>query len=282
MPTLSEKLDEAATILRDNGVVDPRREASSLLSLALKRNKTFLIAHPEYLLDPAEETTFDGFVQRRASHEPFQYISGIQEFYGLEFEVTADVLIPRPETEMVVERSLEILREATEQSFCEVGVGSGCISVSILAQLHSAKAVGLDISHEALKIARRNAEKHGVADRLVLRESDTFASISGERFELIVSNPPYVPDEDIGGLQSEVRSFEPHLALAGGPDGLSIIRKIVDAAPDFLRPKGYLLLEIGFDQSGRVARLFERSLWQEPEFLPDLQGIPRVVIARIN
>jgi release factor glutamine methyltransferase len=282
MPTLSEKLDEAETILRENGVVDARREASSILSLALKRNKTFLVAHPEYLLAPAEETIFDGFVQRRASHEPFQYISGIQEFYGFEFEVTADVLIPRPETEIVVERSIEILREAAEQSFCEVGVGSGCISVCILAHLPSAKAVGLDISQDALKIARHNAEKHGVADRLVLRESNTFASISGERFELIVSNPPYVPDGDIGGLQSEVRSFEPHLALAGGADGLSIIRQIVDASPDFLRPKGYLLLEIGFDQSERVTRLFDRSLWQEPELLPDLQGIPRVLIARIN
>jgi len=281
MPALSEKLDEAEAILRDSGVIDSRREAGLLLALALKRNKTFLVAHPEYLLNAAEESTVDGFVRRRSSHEPFQYISGVQEFYGLEFEVTPDVLIPRPETEMVVDHAVKILDSKKRASFCEVGVGSGCIAISILVQARSATAIGVDLSQAALKVAQRNSEKHGVTERFALRESDTFDALTDDQFDLIVSNPPYVPDGDIAGLQAEVRNFEPQAALAGGPDGLSIIRRIVQAAPRFLTGRGYLLLEIGFDQSPKVIRLFDTSIWQPPELFPDLQGIPRLVVARM-
>lgn len=282
MPTLSEKLDEADAVLRDSGIVEPRREAASLLAVALKRDKTFLIAHPEYILDPAEETIVDGFVRRRASHEPFQYISGIQEFYGLEFEVTPDVLIPRPETEMVVERALELISAHGFTSFCEVGIGSGCIAVSILHHAGSSRAVGLDISQAALSVARRNARKHGVDQRLTFLESDVFGALSDEKFQLIVSNPPYVPLRDIDGLQAEVRDHEPRTALTDDADGLSIIRQIVDRAPAFLQPKGFLLIEIGFDQSERVADMFDPNRWQRPELLPDLQGIPRLVGSRMK
>lgn len=282
MPRLAEKLDEADAILRDNGVVDSRREAGSLLALALKRDKTFLIAHPEYLLDPAEERIVDGFVRRRASHEPFQYISGVQEFYGLEFEVTPDVLIPRPETEMVVERALELIGAHGFSSFCEVGIGSGCIAVSILHNAKDTRALGLDISPAALNVARRNAEKHHVGQRLSLLESDIFGSLRDQRFELIVSNPPYVPVRDIDGLQAEVRDHEPRLALTDGADGVSIIRRIVLDAPRFLRSNGSLLIEIGFDQSERVVAMFDPLVWHLPELLPDLQGIPRLVCSRMK
>lgn len=282
MPSLSEKLDEADAILRDGGIVDPRREAASLLALALKRDKTFLIAHPEYLLGPAEESIVDGFVQRRASHEPFQYISGIQEFYGLEFEVTPDVLIPRPETEMVVARALELIGAHGFTSFCEVGIGSGCIAVSILYHAKSSRALGLDISRAALRIAGRNAEKHNVDERLTLLESDVFGAVSDQKFDLIVSNPPYVPVYDIEGLQAEVRDHEPRNALTDDADGLSIIRRIVDRAPAFLLTNGSLLIEIGFDQAEKVAAMFDPLVWHAPELLPDLQGIPRLVCSRLK
>jgi release factor glutamine methyltransferase len=282
MPKLSEKLDEADAILRDSGVVDPRREAASLLALALKRDKTFLIAHPEYLLDRAEVSIVDNFVQRRASHEPFQYIAGIQEFYGLEFEVTPDVLIPRPETEMVVEQALQLIGAHGFGSFCEVGIGSGCIAVSILHHAKSTRAVGLDISRAALGVARRNAEKHHVDERLILLESDVFGSLTDQKFDLIVSNPPYVPVRDIGGLQAEVRDHEPRIALTDDADGLSIIRRIVARAPTFLQPNGSLLIEIGFDQSEKVAAMFDPPVWHSPELLPDLQGIPRLVCSRLK
>jgi len=282
MPTLSEKLDAAGKILHENDIPDARREASSLVALALKRDRTFLIAHPEYDLDPQEEHLVDELVRRRALHEPFQYISGVQEFYGLDFEVTPQVLIPRPETEMVVEHALEILGSFHGDAVCDVGTGSGCIIVSILHELRSVNATAVDASRSALEVARRNADKHGVGDRLKLFESDVFGSLDDQKFDLIVSNPPYVPVEDIPGLQMEVRAFEPHMALTDAGDGLSIIRRIVNEAPNFLVTHGHLLLEIGFNQSAKVVAMFDAVLWYSPELFPDLQGIPRLVSARLR
>jgi release factor glutamine methyltransferase len=204
----------------------------------------------------------------------------VQEFYGLELEVTPDVLIPRPETEMVVERALEIIGDHGFSSFCEVGVGSGCISVAILHHANGCRAVGLDVSPAALRVAQRNAEKHGVAQRLSLLESDIFDAVHDETFDLIISNPPYVPAPDLEGLQAEVREHEPHVALTDGRDGLSIIRRIVADAPTHLRSGGFLLLEIGFDQSERVAGMFDPLIWKSPELFPDLQGIPRLVCSQ--
>ena len=277
MVSIAESLNDAERILAESGVTEPRRESVSLLARALQRDKTFLYTYPERELSDPEKSLFDSFLRRRAAREPFQYITGVQEFYGLEFEVTPDVLIPRPETEMVVEEAVKILGSADAPSFCEIGIGSGCIAISILHQIKSATALGLDVSDAALPVARRNSTKHGVAERLTLIQSDVFASLETRSFDAIVSNPPYVPLKDIDGLQAEVRDFEPHLALTDGADGLSIVRRIIDGAPKFLRRQGSLLLEIGFDQSEKVARMFAAELWQTPEFLPDLQGIPRVL-----
>jgi release factor glutamine methyltransferase len=282
MPTISEKIKSAARILNEGGVIDPLREAKSLIAAALKRDATYMIAHPEHQLDAAEERVVDEFVTRRASHEPFQYISGIQEFYGLDFEVTRDVLIPRPETEMIVEHALEIFRTLGGDSVCDVGTGSGCIPISILHELTFVRACGLDISKDALKVARRNAERHRVSDRFELLESDLFGALDQETFDLIVSNPPYVPVEDIAGLQAEVRDFEPHIALTDRADGLSIIRRIVSEAPAFLAKNGHLLMEIGFNQSNEVAGMFPLDLWFPTKLFPDLQGIPRLVSARVR
>lgn len=278
---ISEALTSAESILATNGIVEARREAASLLMLAIKRDKTFLYAHPDYALTELEASTFESFLQRRATREPLQYISGVQEFYGLEFEVTPDVLIPRPETEMVVEHAIEILKSRATKRFCEIGIGSGCISISILHSVPDATAVGLDLSTSALNVARRNAEKLGSIERLELIESDLFAKSSGERFDVIVSNPPYVPSDDIEGLQPEVRDFEPRAALTDGRDGLSIISRIVEEAPRFLTSGGFLLMEIGIDQSTQVDAMFEPGIWHSPEFFPDLQGIPRLVCAEL-
>ena len=282
MVSIAESLNDAERALAESGVAEPRRESVSLLARALQRDKTFLYTYPERELSESEENLFDSFLRRRAAREPFQYITGVQEFYGLEFEVTPDVLIPRPETEMVVEEAVKILGSTDAPSFCEVGIGSGCIAISILHQIKSATALGLDVSAAALLVARRNSTEHGVAERLALVESDVFASLEMSFFDAIVSNPPYVPLKDLGGLQAEVRDFEPQVALTDGADGLSIVRQIIDGAPNFLRQDGSLLLEIGFDQSERVAAMFAADVWQPPEFLPDLQGIPRLVHARLK
>ena len=282
MVSIGESLNDAERILAESGVAEPRRESILLLARALQRDKTFLYTYPERELSDSEESLFDSFLRRRSAREPFQYITGVQEFYGLEFEVTPEVLIPRPETEMVVEEAVKILGSNDAPSFCEIGIGSGCIAISTLHQIKSATAIGLDVSAAALQVAQRNSIKHGIAERLTLIESDVFASLETRFFDAIVSNPPYVPLKDIDGLQSEVRDFEPHLALTDGANGLSIVRRIIDGAPKFLRRQGSLLLEIGFDQSEIVAQMFAADVWQTPEFLPDLQGIPRLVHSRLK
>lgn len=279
MLDISNRLAAANCLLEASGIAEPRREAASLLALALDRDRAFLIAHPEYVLSEGENRRFEEYLGRRSVREPFQYIAGRQEFYGLDFEVTPDVLIPRPETEMVVEAAVEFLSKLDKPLFCEVGVGSGCIAVSILHIVPAARGVGLDISAAALRVAGGNALSHGVAARLKLVESDVFAAIPDESFDLIASNPPYVPAEQYCGLQREVREFEPEIALTDGGDGLAIISRIIREAPGRLTKNGVLLLEIGFDQSEKARRLFACDTWRRVEIRPDPRGIPRLVRA---
>jgi release factor glutamine methyltransferase len=280
LPNIFEHLNNAAKILQSSGIEQPRREAASLLAFALKKDKTFLISHPEYKLSNVEEKRFRRFLKRRALREPFQYITGKQEFYGLDFLVTPDVLIPRRETELIVENAVEILRGKEHARFCEVGVGSGCISVSILHEIKSASAIGFDISSKALKIAKKNAVVHRVLERLELKISDVFEKLRDEKFDLIVSNPPYVSSEDIKNLQAEVRDFEPLMALTDDGDGVSIIERIITGAPTFLNNNGFLLLEIGIAQASRVSAMFSPQIWKDIDIFPDLQGIARMVKAQ--
>ena len=275
-------IDQAADILSAAAIQDPRREAVSLLELAIGRDPTFVFAHPDHGLTQKETKALETLIGRRANREPLQYIRGHQEFYGLDFIVTPDVVIPRPETEILVERAIKDLRSKNEATFCEVGVGSGCICVSILHELTSVTAIGLDISEKALGITQKNAEKHWVSDRLTLLRSDVFDVLTDRQFDMIVSNPPYVPRGDFESLQPEVRDFEPQIALTDGSNGLSIIEKIVSGAPRFLRPGGGLLMEIGFGQSEAVQDVFDLQIWPQVEFLDDLQSIPRIVHARLS
>jgi release factor glutamine methyltransferase len=281
LPTIAENLQKAAAILAASGIAEPRREAGSLLAFALGKDRTFLITRAGDELSAAEETRFHALLERRAGREPFQYIAGRQEFYGLEFLVTPDVLIPRPETEMIVENAIEVLHALEKARFCEVGVGSGCISVAVLVNVPRASASGLDISEKALEIALTNAERHRVSQRLELKKSDVFSALNEEKFDLVVSNPPYIPRADIARLQAEVRDFEPLTALTDGADGLSIIETIVRGAPRFLKRGGSLLMEIGHTQSEAVENMFDGRVWRRAEILPDLQGIPRTVSAQV-
>jgi release factor glutamine methyltransferase len=233
-------------------------------------------------MNAIESILFKAVIKRRARHEPFQYIVGKQEFFGLEFEVTPDVLIPRPETETLIEDVIQEYEGSAPFRFCEIGVGSGCIVIALLKNLLQATAVGVDVSEAAIGVSTRNAEKNGVADRLELIQGNLFDRIHGASFDLIVSNPPYVPEPDLETLQQEVKNFEPRLALAGGTDGLDIVRSIVADSPQHLNSKGCLFIEVGWDQSERVAALFDMNVWAAVDFLPDLQGIPRIVKAKLN
>jgi release factor glutamine methyltransferase len=279
---IAEAIKTGAETLRNSSVVSPERETMLLLRHVLKCDAAFIYSHPERRLNAVESILFKAVIKRRAAHEPFQYISGVQEFYGLDFAVTPEVLIPRPETEILVETAINEFKGREDVRFCEIGAGSGCISVSILANLPNSIAVAGDISPAALAATAKNAEMHHVSDRLRLVLSDVFEGLSDEAFDMIVSNPPYVPELDIETLQAEVRSFEPHLALSGGAYGLDIIKRIVAESSKYLKEKGLLLIEIGWDQSDTVDRLFDRTVWRTVEFVPDLQGIPRIIKARLR
>ena len=284
--TIAGALREAATRLRVAGLSEPRREAGSLLSHATGRDSAFLITHADETLTPAQLSALHDAVARRAAGEPFQYIAGRQEFYGLEFEVNPDVLIPRPETELLVEKALELLRGAEAPLLCDVGTGSGCIAVALLHARADARAYALDVSPAALEVAARNAARHGVGGRARFLVSDCFEALAageheGLRFDLVASNPPYVAERDLEGLQREVREHEPRVALTPGGDGLSVIRRLVEESPGFLKPGGHLLLEIGFGQHEQVAALVDPGVWRLLDIHRDLQGIPRTVSLRL-
>lgn len=292
--TIAEALREAATALRVAGVSDARREAGSLVAHATGRDRTFLITHADEALAAGQLSALHASVTRRASGEPLQYITGRQEFYGLDFEVNSDVLIPRPETELLVETALELLRGTESPLICDVGTGSGCIAVALLHERADARAFALDISHAALRVAERNAERHGVLARMTALVSDCFDALGtaeqeevhrgreGARFDLVVSNPPYVAESDLSGLQREVREHEPRVALTPGGDGLAVVRRLLAEAPRFLKPRGHLVVEIGFNQHERVAALVEARVWTLLDIHKDLQGIPRTVALRLD
>jgi release factor glutamine methyltransferase len=285
--TIAGALGAGARALDGAGVPEARREAGSLLSHVLGRDRAFLLTHDDERLTPEQLSAFARAVERRAAGEPLQYIRGAQEFYNLDFEVTPDVLIPRPETELLVEAALELLGALPAPLFCDVGTGSGCVAVSILHELTRARGVALDISPAALEVARRNAARHNVADRLELLVSDCFDALAARPsatpgFDLVASNPPYVAEDALAGLQREVRDHEPRVALTPGGDGLAVIRRLVNESPRLLKTGGHLLLEIGYDQHERVASLVDPRRWALLDIRPDLQGIPRLVALRLR
>src|SRR5436190_9245169 len=230
--SIRSALAESAETLAANAVAEPRLEASSLLAHTTSRDRAFLITHGDEALTPEQLENFRSLVARRAAGEPLQYLTGHQEFFKLDFEVTPAVLIPRPETELLVEIALELLK-GHNAFIADIGTGSGCIAISLLHELRDARAIATDISPLALQIAKRNADRHGVIDRLTVIESDCFAKVNADRsFSLIASNPPYIRDDEMETLPREV-GYEPRTALAGGPDGLDIVRRLVREASPF-------------------------------------------------
>lgn len=281
--SIGEALRRASRELDQGGVAEARREAGSLLSHVIEKDRTFLISHAEDVLGERELESFENAIARRAKGEPAQYITGKQDFYGRAFRVTPDVLIPRPETELLVEAALQVMNAGSV--ICDVGTGSGCIAITLLCERSDAHAVAVDVSEAALEVARANARELAVNDRVEFLLSDCFSALNESAsplFDLILSNPPYVSANQLPGLQREVRDHEPLVALSPGDDGLSVIKRLLLDSPQFLRTNGYLLMEIGFDQGERVEQLIDPNLWTLKEILPDLQGIPRIVVLQKN
>ena len=278
--SIAEAICEGAQLFQDAGVAQARREADGLLQHVIGRDRTFVLAHPEHQLSQAQLQTFQELLKRRAAGEPLQYLTAHQSFFGLDFEVAPGVLIPRPETELLVELALELIQGTPATRLCDVGTGSGCIVISLLHERTDAHAVAIDISAAAIEMARRNALRHEVENRLTFVQANCFSSLSPAEFsfDLIVSNPPYVAEDELAGLQREVRDHEPREALAGGPDGLDVVRRLLNESADFLKPGGHLLIEIGFNQAAAVQSLVEQQDWLAKGIRPDLQGIPRVVV----
>ena len=265
-------------MLEGNGVADARREAGALLSHVIGKDRTFLISHAEDSLGESEQERFAEAIARRAVGEPAQYITGTQDFYGRAFCVTPAVLIPRPETELLVEAALQVMN--ADARICDVGTGSGCIAITLVCEKGDVRAVAVDVSEAALEVAKENAREHSVGQRIDFQVSDCFSGLdeNTDQFDLIVSNPPYVAANQLLGLQREVRDHEPQVALSPGEDGLSIIRRLLNDAPRFIRGNGHLIMEIGFDQGEAVQNLVDENVWTLKEILPDLQCIPRIVV----
>jgi release factor glutamine methyltransferase len=277
--SIIQALAAGAESLRAAGILDPRREAGSLLAHALRRDRTYLITHGDDLVTGEQGDRFCALIARRAAREPLQYIIGYQEFFKLSFEVTPDVLIPRPETELIVEAALALADPERTLSILDVGTGSGCIVISLLHELKNATAMATDISSNALEVARRNAQRHNVSDRVTFIQADSLAPIErSAAFSLIVSNPPYVPEGEIAALQPEVRDHEPLTALVSGADGLDHIRALLRETSHLLHHNGYFIFEIGFGQRDAVERLVDPAIWHLIEVRKDLQGIPRTVV----
>ena len=261
------------------GVDNPRLDAEVLLSHVLGKDRMYLYVHFDQPLEKAELAIFREMVKKRAQRIPVAYIIGQKEFMGLTFTVSPSVLVPRPDTEFLVEKAL-MLAPATAD-ILDIGTGSGAIIISLLVKLPEARGTGVDLSAEALKVAGENAEKHQVTDRLALIQSDLLNHVAGQTFDLIVSNPPYIAAQDMRVLQAEVRR-EPRMALFGGADGLDFYRRILRSARPCLRAQSHLIFEVGIHQAQEVAAVGKENGYKLEEIVKDYAGIERVVVLGVG
>jgi release factor glutamine methyltransferase len=285
-PTLRLALDAAEKVLAEGAHPErARRDTETLLLHALKTNVpdanlAWLIAHEDEPLAADAAGPFCDLIERRLAGEPIQYITGEAEFYGLPFHVNRDVLIPRPETEHLVEKAMALAAEFVRPKIVDVGTGSGAIAVALAHALPFAEITATDISADAQAVAKANVARNGVADRVRFFKGDLLEAVAGEHFDIVISNPPYVPESDHATLDVEVRDYEPAQALFAGEDGLQIYRRLIPAAFGALVPGGFLALEIGYGQRAGIEALLVREGFAGIEFIPDLQGIARVAVAR--
>ena len=272
--TVRTALLQGTELLERAGIAVPRLTAEVLLAHAMRAQRVYLFAHPEQELQEVQWLHYGRYLHERLKGKPTQYITRTQEFYGREFRVTPDVLIPRPETEHLIETALQLAPRA--KRVLDIGAGSGAIATTLRLELHT-EVWATDISAAAARVAAANAARHSARVNFVI--CDLMSAIAAHSMDLIVSNPPYVPLAHREGLQREVRDWEPHVALFAGESGFEIYDRIVTGTPRVLRPGGWLVMELGFGSLDHVQQSLHS--WAEVRITPDLAGIPRVIAARL-
>ena len=278
-----EEIDKAARRLAVSGIESARLDAELLMAAAAGVTRAAVITG-SIDLSPATLNNFATMIARREKREPIAYLLGRKEFYSLDFQLSPAVLIPRPESEIVVAAALKLIAGAPDARVLDIGTGSGAIAIAIAVNAPRVRVTAVDISADAIAVASRNAEHHRVEDRVTLRRADCFDILDGGSalgsFELIVSNPPYLDDAELAALEPDVRAFEPRVALSAGAGGLDIFRRIAAGAPRHLASDGELIVEVAAGQAAAVARLFEAAGLRVVSVINDFAGHPRVVRAR--
>ncbi|MCK5554067.1 MAG: peptide chain release factor N(5)-glutamine methyltransferase [Deltaproteobacteria bacterium] len=283
--TISGAFNWGSRLLKEGGIESPRVDAELLLRKALKMDRVELYLSHHRAVTQQQCAHYKSLIHKRIRGEPIQYILGRREFWSLDLKMTSKVFIPRPETELVVEEALKIFREARSPTlrFMEIGTGSGAIAIALAKEMEGCFILAEDVSWEAIVLAKENAEIHGVSGNIRFLVGDLFSALKEAKFpfDLIVSNPPYIPSSNIGTLPREIAEFEPRIALDGGPDGLQFIRKIVMGVRAFLKDGGWLILELGQRQGDAIAEMIrDAGFFESPSIAKDHSGADRVVRAR--
>ncbi|WP_279223290.1 peptide chain release factor N(5)-glutamine methyltransferase [Megamonas hypermegale] len=277
--TISSLLNWTVNYFKSKNIQSARLDAEVLLSHVLRQERIYLYVHFDEPMEQNELSKFREYVKKRAQHVPIAYIIGEREFMGLPFKVTKDTLIPRPDTEILVENVLNNVDKDKEIEIVDIGTGSGAIILSLLVNLPNAQGKTVDISSKAIEVAKENAVNLQVNDRCEFFVGDLFAPLNDNKFDLIVSNPPYIPQKDIATLEDDVKEYEPVSALTDGGDGLSYYRRLLSEGKAYIKENGFIALEIGIYQSEDVKQIAMDNGWKNIKIIKDYAGIDRVVLA---
>lgn len=277
--TISSLLNWTVNYFKSKNIQSARLDAEVLLSHVLRQERIYLYVHFDEPMEQNELNKFREYVKKRAQHVPIAYIIGEREFMGLPFKVTKDTLIPRPDTEILVENVLNNVDKDKEIEIVDIGTGSGAIILSLLVNLPKAQGKTVDISSKAIEVAKENAVNLQVNDRCEFFVGDLFAPLNDNKFDVIVSNPPYIPQKDIATLEDDVKEYEPVSALTDGGDGLSYYRRLLSEGKAYIKENGFIALEIGIYQSNDVKQIAMDNGWKNIKIIKDYAGIDRVVLA---
>ena len=277
---IAKLLDFGAEELNKNDIKSFRLDSEILLSKILGKSREEILITPESKIKFKAEKDFKNFIKRRTLKEPIAYITQEKEFWSKRFEVSKHTLIPRPETELMVEKLIEIYNDK-KISILDIGTGSGCIIISLLSELNNSRGIGLDISKEALIIAKKNAEKNNIFKKIKFLHG-SFLELNNRKFDLIVSNPPYIETKALRNLEEDIKKYEPLIALDGGNDGLDVIKKVIYKSKEILKIKGLLALEIGNGQYNKVSKILRKNNYNIVHRVKDYKENVRCVISRLN